>query len=101
VDASQIEKIIEQRNQQLAAEGKDLFRWKTIPQGAATSVWAGVVASAKEIGGRYCEDCHVAQLVPDNVPIDAITEGVLGYALDVDNAEALWKKSEEMVGESF
>src|SRR5271170_6933000 len=32
VDASEIEKIIEQRNQQLAAEGKTLFQWKTIPQ---------------------------------------------------------------------
>ena len=101
VDASQIEKIIEQRNQQLAAEGKAPFRWKTIPQGAATSVWAGVVAPAEEIGGRYCEDCHVANLVPDNVPIDAMSEGVLGYALDENNAEALWKKSEELVGESF
>jgi NAD(P)-dependent dehydrogenase (short-subunit alcohol dehydrogenase family) len=100
VDASQIEKILEQRNQQLAAEGKALFQWKTIPQGAATSVWAGVVARADEIGGRYCEDCHVAHLVPDNVPIDSITEGVCGYALDANNAEALWKKSEEMVGES-
>jgi NAD(P)-dependent dehydrogenase (short-subunit alcohol dehydrogenase family) len=101
VDASAIEKIIEQRNQQLAEEGKEPFRWKTIPQGAATSVWAGVVAPAIEIGGRYCEDCHVANLVPDNVPTDAITEGVRGYALDVNNAEALWKKSEEMAGESF
>jgi len=101
VDASAIEKIIEQRNQQLAAEGKEPFRWKSIPQGAATSVWAGVVAPAGEIGGRYCEDCHVAHLVPQNVPISAITEGVLGYALDAKNAEALWKKSEEMVGESF
>jgi hypothetical protein len=54
-----------------------------------------------KIGGRYCEDCHVAHLMPDNVPIDAITEGVRGYALDANNAEALWKKSEEMVGESF
>jgi NAD(P)-dependent dehydrogenase (short-subunit alcohol dehydrogenase family) len=101
VDAIQIEKIIEQRNQQLAAEGKALFQWKTIPQGAATSVWAGVVARGDEIGGRYCEDCHVAHLVPDNVPIDAVTAGVCGYALDANNAKALWKKSEEMVGESF
>jgi hypothetical protein len=101
VDASQIEKIIEQRNQQLAAEGKPPFRWKTIPQGAATSVWAGFVASAGEVGGRYCEDCHVAHLVPDNIPINTMNEGVLGYALDPNNAEALWKKSEEMVGESF
>src|SRR6202451_4280998 len=101
VDASAIEKIIEQRNQQLAAEGKAPFQWKTIPQGAATSVWAGVVAPAGEIGGRYCEDCHVASLVPANGPIDTINEGVLGYALDPTNAEALSKKSEEMVGESF
>jgi NAD(P)-dependent dehydrogenase (short-subunit alcohol dehydrogenase family) len=101
VDASQIEKIIEQRNQQLAAEGKAPFRWKTIPQGAATSVWAGIVAPAEEIGGRYCEDCHVANLVPDHVPMDTMTEGVRGYALDANNAEALWKKSEELVGESF
>src|SRR5580700_11275295 len=35
VDFSAIEKIIEQRNQQLAAEGKAPFQWKTIPQGAA------------------------------------------------------------------
>jgi hypothetical protein len=101
VDASAIEKIIEQRNQQLAAEGKPLFQWKSIPQGAATSVWAGIVARADEIGGRYCEDCHVARLVPANTPINTISEGVLGYALDANNAEALWKKSEEMVGESF
>jgi NAD(P)-dependent dehydrogenase (short-subunit alcohol dehydrogenase family) len=101
VDASAIKKIIEQKNQQLAAEGKAPFQWKTIPQGAATSVWAGVVAPAEEIGGRYCEDCHVARLVPDDVPVNNINEGVLGYALDANNAEALWKKSEEMVGESF
>jgi NAD(P)-dependent dehydrogenase (short-subunit alcohol dehydrogenase family) len=101
VDASQIEKIIEQRNQQLAEEGKAPFRWKTIPQGAATSVWAGVVASAEEIGGQYCEDCHVANLMPDDVAVNAMTEGVLGYALDENNAEALWKKSEELVGESY
>jgi hypothetical protein len=86
---------------QLAAEGKELFRWKPIPQGAATSVWAGVVAPAEEIGGRYCEDCHVANLVPDNAPINTMSKGVLGYALDEDNAEALWKKSEELVGQSY
>jgi NAD(P)-dependent dehydrogenase (short-subunit alcohol dehydrogenase family) len=101
VDASAIEKIIEERNRQLAAEGKAPFQWKSIPQGAATSVWAGVVAPADEIGGRYCEDCHVARLVPANTPINTINEGVLGYALDAKNAEALWKKSEELVGESF
>ena len=71
------------------------------PQGAATSVWAGVVAPADEIGGRYCENCHVGRIVADDVSITPISEGVRGYALDPNNAEALWKKSEELVGESF
>ena len=101
LDASRMQKIVEQINQQLAAEGKPAFKFKTVPQGAATSVWAAVVAPADEIGSRYCENCHVGQIVPDHVTITAISEGVRGYALDANNAEALWKKSEELVGESF
>jgi hypothetical protein len=92
--------LIDRSNQQLAAEGKSVA-WKTIPQGAATSVWAAVVAPADEIGGRYCANCQVGQIVRDATAITALSEGVLAYALDPDNAEALWKRSEELVGESF
>ena len=53
------------------------------------------------MGPDLCENCHVAETVPDDVPTSAMTEGVRGYAVDADSAEALWKKSEEMVGESF
>ena len=101
VEPGAIENLVKQMNEQLAAEGKGPFEWKTIPQGAATSVWAGVVAPADEIGGHYCENCHVGKIVPDGVTISGVSEGVRGYALDPQNAEALWKKSEEMVGESF
>jgi NAD(P)-dependent dehydrogenase (short-subunit alcohol dehydrogenase family) len=101
LDPTRIQAIIEQLNNQLAAEGKAPFQWKTIPQGAATSVWAGVVAPADAVGGKYCENCHVGRVVPDDVSISAISEGVRGYALDSTTAAALWKKSEEMVGESF
>ena len=101
LDPARIEAIIEQLNNQLAAEGKSPFQWKTIPQGAATSVWAGVVAPADAVGGKYCENCHVGRVVPEDVTISAISEGVRGYALDSSTAAALWKKSEEMVGESF
>ena len=100
-DPSRIENIIAQINQQLASEGKPPFQWKTVHQGAGTSVWAGVVAPADEIGGTYCENCHVGKLVPADAPITAVSEGVRTYALDSNNAEALWKKSEEMAGESF
>jgi NAD(P)-dependent dehydrogenase (short-subunit alcohol dehydrogenase family) len=101
MDPSRLEGMIKQMDEQLAAEGKGRFTWKTIPQGAATSVWAGVVAPADEIGAHYCENCHVGKIVPESVTISSVSEGVRAYALDLKMAEALWKKSEEMVGESF
>ncbi len=101
VDPAHMQAMVDNITKQLAEEGKTSFQWKTIPQGAATSVWAGVVAPADEIGGRYCENCHVGQIVPDDTTISGISEGVRAYALDAATAEALWKKSEEMVGESF
>jgi NAD(P)-dependent dehydrogenase (short-subunit alcohol dehydrogenase family) len=101
MDPSRLDGMIKQMNDQLAAEGKGPFRWKTVPQGAATSVWAGVVASADEIGGKYCENCHVGEVVAESATISGVSEGVRGYALDPNNAEALWQKSEEMVEESF
>ena len=73
------------------------FRWKTIPQGAATSVWAAVVAPADAIGAQFCEDCHVAEVLDD----PGVRGGVRPYALDPEHAKALWAKSEEMVGERF
>ena len=73
------------------------FSWKSIPQGAATSVWAGFVAPADLVGGKYCEDCHVAEIQED----PAARGGIRRYAIDPDRAKALWAKSEEMVGERF
>jgi NAD(P)-dependent dehydrogenase (short-subunit alcohol dehydrogenase family) len=101
MDPSHMEAMIKQINEQAAAEGKGPFEFKTIPQGAATSVWAGVVAPADEIGGRFCENCHASDVTPDSVTLGLLNEGVRAYALDQKSAEALWKKSEEMVGESF
>jgi NAD(P)-dependent dehydrogenase (short-subunit alcohol dehydrogenase family) len=99
--ADEIQKLVERISAQRAAEGQGPFQWKTIPQGAATSVWAGVVAPADEIGGRYCENCHVGNIVPEDAALTVVSEGVRAYAVDPTNAEALWKKSEELVGESF
>jgi NAD(P)-dependent dehydrogenase (short-subunit alcohol dehydrogenase family) len=77
--------------------GERKATWKTVPAGAATSVWAAVVASADEIGGRYCEDCGVSEITTD--PASAV--GVYAYAVDPASAAALWARSEEWVGESF
>jgi NAD(P)-dependent dehydrogenase (short-subunit alcohol dehydrogenase family) len=73
------------------------FRFKTVPQGTATTVWAGFVASPEEIGGRYCEDCHVCEVNDDTNS----RAGVRSYAVNPAHANDLWRKSEEMVGEHF
>ncbi len=91
-----VEKLIKSINESAPA-GTPAFAWKTIPQGAATTVWAGFVAPADAVGGLYCEDCHVAGIV-EGADIRA---GVRSYALDSGHAKALWAKSEEMIGERF
>src|SRR5271156_872546 len=48
LDPGQLHGMVAQMNQQLAADGKAPFQWKSIPQGAATSVWAAVIASSGE-----------------------------------------------------
>jgi NAD(P)-dependent dehydrogenase (short-subunit alcohol dehydrogenase family) len=77
--------------------GAPEFKFKTVPQGAATTVWAGVVAPADAVGGHYCEDCHVAEIIDD----PNFRGGVRPYALDPARAKALWAKSEKMVDERF
>ena len=91
-----LEKLIVEINAR-QPKGAAPFSYKSIPQGAATSVWAACVADAEAIGGRYCEDCHVAEIA--SAP--GIRAGVQPYALDPQRAQALWQKSEEMVGERF
>jgi NAD(P)-dependent dehydrogenase (short-subunit alcohol dehydrogenase family) len=90
----QMLKSIDEANK---AAGAPAFQWKTIPQGAATTVWSGFVAPADEVGGKYCEDCHVAELQDNPVA----RGGVRAYALDAEHAKALWAKSEAMVAETF
>jgi len=92
----ELEKLIADINAS-QPKGAPPFNWKSIPQGAATSVWAACVADAEAIGGRYCEDCHVAEVA--SAP--GLRTGVQPYALDPDRAQALWEKSEEWVGERF
>ena len=96
MEPEQLDKLIAEINAS-QPKGAQPFSWKSIPQGAATSVWAACTAAAEAIGGRYCEDCHVAEIA--SAP--GLRSGVQRYALDPERAQALWKKSEEWVGERF
>ena len=66
--------------------GAKPISYKSVPQGAATSVWAAAVAKADAVGGRYCEDCHVAEVI--DAPGFTFA-GVRPYALNPDDARAL------------
>jgi NAD(P)-dependent dehydrogenase (short-subunit alcohol dehydrogenase family) len=66
--------------------------FKTIPQGAATSVWAATSTELDQTGGVYLEDCHVAG--PANADESA---GVKSWATDPDEAARLWEWSESQV----
>lgn len=78
--------------------GRGEFRYKTLQEGAATTVWAATVAPIAEIGGRYCEDCHAADVIDD--PAEQRL-GVRSVAQDPARAEALWALSEQLVGQTF
>jgi NAD(P)-dependent dehydrogenase (short-subunit alcohol dehydrogenase family) len=73
------------------------FKWKTVPQGAATQCWAATAPELAGRGGLYLEDCHVAGSSEDPLA----REGVRGWALDPAAAARLWALSEELVGERF
>lgn len=73
---------------------------KTIPQGAATTVWCSVSPLLNNLGGVYCEDADIAELA-DEKPGSSNTGGVCLYSLDETNAARLWTWSEEMTGIEF
>ena len=76
---------------------------KTIPQGAATTVWCATSPLLNNIGGVYCEDVDIAELDLGNFGQDngLGTRGVQLYSLDESNAKKLWHLSEKMTGIAF
>jgi NAD(P)-dependent dehydrogenase (short-subunit alcohol dehydrogenase family) len=84
--------------------------WKTVEQGAATTIWAAVASELEGIGGRYLENCAVAKPwnqegmspIPPGRALDrgTLAGHYLPYALDPDHAERLWTLSEELTGRS-
>lgn len=70
---------------------------KSIPQGAATTIWAATSPALEEIGGVYLEDVDVAELAVDA----SVPNGVKPYSLEVASAGKLWKWSESITGVPF
>ncbi|ALB45513.1 SDR family NAD(P)-dependent oxidoreductase [Clostridium beijerinckii] len=72
--------------------------FKTIEQGAATSVWCATNSILDGMGGVYCEDCNIAEAVP----YDSLKDnGVRPWAIDKDLAKKLWILSEDLTNVKF
>lgn len=73
---------------------------KSVPQGAATSVWCATSPQLAGLGGVYCENCDVSPLVAEaDEPAwraGAETPGVLPYVVDPAAAARLWEVSERL-----
>ncbi|MFD9002548.1 oxidoreductase [Streptomyces sp. NPDC059582] len=73
---------------------------KTVPQGAATSVWCATSPLLAGLGGVYCENSDISPLVAEADEAawraGAETSGVLRYAVDPEAATRLWEESERL-----
>ncbi|MBB6238281.1 NAD(P)-dependent dehydrogenase (short-subunit alcohol dehydrogenase family) [Pedobacter sp. AK013] len=78
---------------------------KTIQQGAATSVWVATSPLLNHIGGVYCEDADIAELLSDDASIQTSAKshqsGVMDYSLNESSAKRLWELTEKMTGIEF
>ena len=74
-------------------DGTPLDLFKSVAQGASTSVWAATAPELAGHGGRYLEDCH------EGVPAEPGNR-ISGYSphiMDTALADGLWEKPEQML----
>lgn len=71
---------------------------KTVAQGAATAVWCATSPQLATLGGQYCEDCEIADLLSAD---STNLHGVMPWAVDAARARAWWEVSEQLAGVRF
>jgi NAD(P)-dependent dehydrogenase (short-subunit alcohol dehydrogenase family) len=79
------------------AQSGGRIRFKTVEQGAATSVLLAVSPQLEGVGGRYFEDCNEAELLFKRREGSVAMGGVAWYALDEALAGRLWDESLQML----
>ncbi|KAF7311795.1 Short-chain dehydrogenase/reductase family protein [Mycena indigotica] len=68
---------------------REKFDWKTLEQGAATTVVAAFDPRIEDFSGSYLDDCVLAN------------EAAAPHSTDPDTAKKLWEITEDIVGEKF
>ncbi|MFI5911756.1 SDR family NAD(P)-dependent oxidoreductase [Dactylosporangium sp. NPDC051541] len=87
----------EQRASLDAARAAGIFSYKSVEQGAATTVVAAVAAEFAGTGGHYLDDCREAYTVPDDASLAEHPHGVKAWALDPERARRLWTVSDRLL----
>jgi len=77
---------------------KEGMFFKTVEQGAATSIWCATSRQLDGMGGVYCEDVDIAEAVPAE---STGRKGVWPWAIDPGLVEPLWQLSEKLTGVKF
>lgn len=72
----------------LVERSRRISSFKTVEQGAATSIFCATSPLLDGIGGVYCENCDVAEIKTDS------DDGVRPFAIDPETAQRLWSWSE-------
>lgn len=85
-----------QKESLAAAEAAGIFTYKTVEQGAATSVVAACAPQFAHTGGHYLDDAQEAHTVPDDAELADHPHGVKAWALDPATAERLWTVSADL-----
>nr|WTC13353.1 SDR family NAD(P)-dependent oxidoreductase [Streptomyces anthocyanicus] len=80
-----------------AAEAAGVFTYKTVEQGAATSVVAAVAPEFAHSGGHYLDDGQEAYTVPNDADLAQHPHGVKEWALDPAAAKRLWTVSTDLL----
>ncbi|WP_328661067.1 SDR family NAD(P)-dependent oxidoreductase [Streptomyces sp. NBC_00334] len=80
-----------------AAEAAGVFTYKTVEQGAATSIVAAVAPEFAHSGGHYLDDAREAYTVPNDADLAQHPHGVKEWALDPATARRLWAASADLL----
>ncbi|MGN5634201.1 SDR family NAD(P)-dependent oxidoreductase [Streptomyces sp. AC154] len=87
----------EQKESLDAAEAAGVFTYKSVEQGAATSIVAAHAPEFAHSGGHYLDDAQEAYTVPNDADLAQHPHGVKEWALDPATAERLWTVSAHLL----
>jgi NAD(P)-dependent dehydrogenase (short-subunit alcohol dehydrogenase family) len=82
------------------AEAAGVFAYKTVEQGAATTLVAAVAPEFAHTGGHYLDDGREAHTVPNDAELFENSHGVKQWAIDPDTAQKLWAVSLNLIDQA-